>query len=110
MNMKRDRISLLVSFFCSELLWGPGDGEICGDVLLFIPELEATEGNSLPTETHVRCRWWGEKRPGSLFRPLNKRLKHVKVAYDPTNTVVYPIVAEQAELKNYFQDMVRIFC
>ena len=84
------------------------DGEICGDVLLFIPELEATEGNSLPTETHVRCRWWGEKRPGSLFRPLNKRLKHVKVAYDPTNTVVYPIVAEQAELKNYFQDMVRV--
>lgn len=83
-------------------------GDIYGDILLYIPELETVAGNTLPTETHVRCRWWGEKKPGSLFRPMNKRSsQHVEIVQDPTNTVLYPIIAKQTELKSYFEDMVR---
>lgn len=83
------------------------DGEIAGDVLLYIPQLESVGGFTLPTETHVRCRWWGEKRPGSLFRPLYVR--NEIIPKDPSNTVVYPIVVEHSELDSYFKDMVRCY-
>lgn len=80
------------------------EGEVLGDLYLCIPQIICTPGNVLPTETHIRVKFWGDKSFGSLFRP---KTDQGKIAPNPKNASYFPIVSESQVLQSYLQDMVR---
>ncbi|KAJ0399609.1 hypothetical protein ATCC90586_009032 [Pythium insidiosum] len=109
------------------------EGDERGAVLLSVPrilpsaaaEAAAERGlgpePSLPSTTVVRTRWWGEDKPGSLFRPtlvsndaMARERHHRAVvardgerAVDAQSSVVlrFPVSVPAPQLLDYFRDM-----
>lgn len=98
-------------------------GGACGVVRLAVPHAleSAAAPRSLPPVSLVRARWWGEDRPGSLFRPrllvsggldgapdVSARDGSAPLSISPRAIAMrYPVRAPADRLLEYFQDMVR---
>ena len=85
-------------------------GEIQGDLLIEINSVLPLPPHTLPSECHVRFLWWGEPRPGSLFRPSNLHLSNSCGNNNTNSTImIYPITVDEEALDIYFQDMVKYY-
>lgn len=89
-----------------------------GALILSIPHIlpstavKSDTATSIPCNSLVRVRWWGEEKPGSLFRP--KRISHEaeSIAIDDDENesqpiqMRYPLCVPAPQLLDYFRDMV----
>lgn len=92
------------------------NGEVLGEIEIFIPAIEAINDVTFPSETQIRARWWGERHQmGALLQPMNIRdrtaavnLKDVEnTLFTPMNRILFPLVAEKDVMATYCKDMVR---
>jgi hypothetical protein len=88
-----------------------------GVVILSIPQIieSSSTQQKIPSTSHVRVRWWGENKPGSLFHPLKKsqdenETQSIEESFVTSRTgrVKYPICASRRRFSQYLNDMVCI--